>query len=403
MKRFYLSAIILAAVTAGCTKSSIVESSISHMEAIEFDSYAGRIPVTRASNTTIDVLKAVGFQAIAYNSGDYVETYLNEVVTYDTEKGKWTYGDKKIYWPEGSNLDFVAYGSNVNKTATVSKEASVSLVSEFSEASFTYSVPDYVSEQEDLVVAAPWLNHNNKTETGNVVKFDFKHVLSKIGFNIVTNNDYTGENANPVDVTIKNIRLRANMYNKGTVHLLASSPKVVPDPNSLITSYSLFDHNYPSADATEYDENGLLKGFVCHNSTTSVPVYQNIKFNPNKEDYTEVAVPEDDQDAINNRFMMILPAEKIGNVKDTDDIDGDGNRDENVPPYIEVVYQLTGGREEIVRAYLGDYGVTSFAAGKWYEFTLKVSTTAVKFAVKITEGWSVEEDPLKDDSGNDQA
>lgn len=371
------------------------------MEAIEFDSYAGRIPVTRASNTTIDVLKAVGFQAIAYNSGDYVETYLNETVTYDTEKDKWTYGDKKIYWPEGSNLDFVAYGSNVNKTATVSKEASVSLVSEFSEASFTYSVPDYVSEQEDLVVAAPWLNHNNKTETGNVVKFDFKHVLSKIGFNIVTNNDYTGENANPVDVTIKNIRLRANMYNKGTVHLLASSPKVVPDPNSLITSYSLFDHNYPAADASEYDENGELKGFVCHNSTTSVPVYQNIRFNP--ESYTEVRVPEDDQEAIDNRFMMILPAEKIGNVKDTDDIDGDGNRDENVPPYIEVVYQLTGGREEIVRAYLGDYGVTSFAAGKWYEFTLKVSTTAVKFDVKITEGWSVEEDPLKDDSGNDQA
>ena len=406
MKRFYLSAIILAAVTVGCTKSSIVESSTSYMETIEFDSYAGRIPVTKASNTTIDTLKAHGFQAIAYNSGDYVKTYLNETVTYDENAnngdGKWTYGegDKKIYWPEGSNLDFVAYGSNVNKTATVSKEPEVSLVT-MGEASFVYSVPDYASEQEDLVVAVPWINHNNRTESGNVVKFDFKHVLTKIGFSIVTNNDYTGENANPVDVTIKNVRLRATMFNKGTVHLLATSPKVVPDPNAIITSYSLFDHNYPIADAAEYDENGLLKGFVCHNSTTSVPVYQNIKFNP--DNYTEVSVPADDEKAINNRFMMILPAEKIGKVIDTDDIDGDGNRDENVEPYIEVVYQLTGGREEIVRANLGDYGVTSFAAGKWYEFSFMVSTTAVKFDVNIKEGWSVEEDPLKDDSGNGQA
>ena len=85
MKSFYLSAIILAAVTIGCTKSSIAESSASYDETIEFDSYAGRIPVTKASNTTIEVLKETGFQAIAYNSGDYVETYLNETVTYDTE------------------------------------------------------------------------------------------------------------------------------------------------------------------------------------------------------------------------------------------------------------------------------------------------------------------------------
>ena len=405
MKRFYLSAIILTVVALGCTKSSIVESATSYMETIEFDSYAGRIPVTKASNTTIDTLKAHGFQAIAYNSGDYVETYLNETVTYDKTanngEGKWTYGDKKIYWPEGSNLDFVAYGSNVNKTATVSKEASVNLVSDFSEASFVYCVPDYVSEQEDLVVAAPWLNHNNKTETGNVVKFDFKHVLSKIGFNVVTNNEYTGENANPVDVTIKNVRLRATMYNRGSVHLLATSPKVVPDLDSPITSYSLFDHNYPTKDASEYDESGMLKGFVCHNSTTSVPIYQNIKFNP--ENYAEVSVPsKDDEEALNNRFMMILPAETIGKVRDIDDIDHDDNVNENVPPYIEVVYQLTGGREEIVRAYLGDYGITSFAAGKWYEFTFKVSTTAVKFDVNIKNDWSVPEELLKDDSGNDQ-
>lgn len=379
MKRFYLSAIILAAVTIGCTKSSIVESSASYDETIEFDSYAGRIPVTKASNTTIEVLKETGFQAIAYNSGDYVETYLNETVTYDTEMNKWSYGDKKIYWPEGSTLDFVAYGTNAKD-----------LISNFSEASFVYSVPNYVSEQKDLVVAAPWLNHNNKTEAGNVVRFDFKHVLSKIGFNVITNNDASNE----VDVTIKNIRLRANLYNKGTVYLLAETPKVVPDPNSVITSYSLFDHNYPAYDEEELNEDGELKGFICRNSTTSVPIYQNITFDP--ENYEEVSVPTtENTEALNNRFMMILPAATIGTVQDTDDINHNNDRNENVKPYVEVVYQLTGGREETVRAFLEDYGVTGFAAGKWYEFTLRVSTTSVKFDVKITQGWGEPVEPLE--------
>lgn len=382
MKRFYLSAIILAAVTIGCTKSSIVESSTSYDETIEFDSYAGRIPVTKASNTTIDVLKETGFQAIAYNSGDYVETYLNETVTYDPAanngQGKWTYGDKKIYWPEGSYLDFVAYGTNA-----------MDLISNFSEASFVYTVPDDASEQKDLVVAAPWLNHNNKTEAGNVVKFDFKHVLSKIGFNVITNNDPSNE----VDVTIKNIRLRATFYSKGTVYLLAETPKVVPDPNSAITSYSLFGHNYPTYDEEELDEDGELTGFICRNSTTSVPIYQNITFNP--VNYSEVTVPAENTDALNNRFMMILPAATIGEVQDTDDINHNNERNENVKPYVEVVYQLTGGREETVRAFLEDYGVTGFAAGKWYEFTLKVSTTAVKFDVNINQGWGDPVEPLE--------
>ncbi len=378
MKRFYLSAIILAAVTIGCTKSNIVESSTSYDETIEFDSYAGRIPVTKASNTTIDVLKETGFQAIAYNSGDYVETYLNETVTYDTEKNKWSYGDKKIYWPEGSYLDFVAYGTNA-----------MDLISNFSEASFVYTVPDDASEQKDLVVAAPWLNHNNKTKDGNVVKFDFKHVLSKIGFNVITNNDPSNE----VDVTIKNIRLRATFYSKGTVYLLAETPKVVPDPNSGITSYSLFGHNYPTYDEEELDEDGELTGFICRNSTTSVPIYQNITFDP--VNYSEVTVPAENTDALNNRFMMILPAATIGDVQDTDDINHNQDRIENVKPYVEVVYQLTGGREETVRAFLEDYGVTGFAAGKWYEFTLKVSTTAVKFDVKINQGWGDPVEPLE--------
>ena len=181
------------------------------------------------------------------------------------------------------------------------------LISNFSEASFVYSVPNNVSEQKDLVVAAPWLNHNNKTEAGNVVRFDFKHVLSKIGFNVITNNDASNE----VDVTIKNIRLRANLYNKGTVYLLAETPKVVPDPNSVITSYSLFDHNYPAYDEEDLNEDGALKGFICRNSTTSVPIYQNITFDP--ENYEEVSVPTtENTEALNNRFMMILPAATIG-------------------------------------------------------------------------------------------
>jgi hypothetical protein len=168
---------------------------------------------------------------------------------------------------------------------------------------------------------------------------------------------------------------------------------VVTDPNSSVTSYSLFNHNYPAKVAGEYDDNGQLNGFVCHNSTQVTPIYPNMKFNP--EDYEEVDAPATvDQDAVDNRFMMILPAPVIGNVVDVDDINHNGITSETVQPYIEVVYQLTGGREETVRAFLKDYGIESFLQGRWYEFTFNVSTTAIKFDVKITNGWDENEDPL---------
>ncbi len=432
MKRFFLPTIILAVLAVGCVKSNIIESSPSYHETIEFESYAGRIPVTKASNVTIDVIKdeEVGFQAIAYSSGDNSNLYLNERVTYDANagedgQGKWVYGTKKVYWPESSNLDFVAYGLNAQKTGKVSNVEEVKLISDLSEASFIYSVPDSPKEQEDLVVAEPWFNHNNKTEHGNVVTFDFKHVLTKIGFSIYTNNEYTGENANAVDVTIKNISLKGTFYNRGVVHLLAQTPNIEADKtSSYVTSYSLFGHNYRPAvekeegegeeeggegeEGEEGEEEGevkvvLLDGFVCHNTKEIVPIYPNIQFNADEKEYEEVDVPASvDQNALDNRFMMIIPG-TLNRVADVDDINGNGITNEPVDPYIEVVYQLTGGADVITRAYLSEYGITEFEAGKWYEFIFKVSTTAVKFEVDITQGWNTEEDPLGSDEENTES
>lgn len=415
MKRFIIPAIIITALAVGCAKSNIIESAPSYQETIEFESYAGRIPVTKASNVTIDVIKdeEVGFQAIAYSSGDNSNLYLNEKVTYNENagedgQGKWVYGTKRVYWPESSNLDFVAYGLNAQKTGKVSNVEEVKLISDLSEASFIYSVPDSPKEQEDLVVAEPWFNHNNKTEHGNVVTFDFKHVLTKIGFSITTNNEYTGENANAVDVTIKNISLKGTFYNRGVVHLLAKSPNIEADMTlGHVTSYSLFGHNYPDvkapAEGEENEEEVLLDGFICHNTKDIVPIYPNIQFIADEEKYKEVDVPASvDQDDLDNRFMMIIPG-KLNPVADVDDINGNGKTDETVDPYIEVIYQLTGGTDVITRAYLSEYGITEFDAGKWYEFIFKVSTTAVKFEVDITQGWNTEEDPLGEDEENTES
>jgi hypothetical protein len=416
MKRFILPTIILAALAVGCAKSNIIESSPSYQETIEFESYAGRVPVTKATTATIETLQdsEIGFQAIAYSSGNNNQTYLNEKVWFDAKadegKGKWTYGDKKAYWPETTNLDFVAYGLNAKKKGTVTDRNGVStsdvdLISGITEATFTYSVPDAAKEQADLVIAEPWLNHNNIDYGSNKVTFNFKHVLSKIGFSLTTNND----NSNPVNVTIKNVSIKGTFYNKGIVHLLAQTPNITPaDKADYITSYSLFGHKYPKVEVPAEGEEGeeepedvLLDGFVCLNTEDIVPIYPNIQFNADEKKYKEVDVPSTNDAAVADRFMMIIPG-TVGKIDDIDNIDGDAETT-NIDPYIEVVYQLTGGADMISRAFLKDYGITGFDAGKWYEFIFKVSTTAVKFEVDITQGWNTEEDPLGSDEENTES
>lgn len=384
---------MLAAVVVGCTKSSVLETAPSFETPIEFEPYTGKAPLTKATITDLDGLKTSGFHVTGFVHDALAEPYLDKDVTWKTtdeegaslENPLWSYTGI-AYWPAEGSMDFVAYGKNASKKATVNS-ANTDLISltEGSYTEFTYYVPDNVAEQEDLLVAKPFIGQQ-KTDK---VTFDFKHVLSKVGFSVIANND------NNVKITIKNITLNGLFKNSGKVNLLTATPSISSaSTTSTVSSYSLFDHGYSKG--TEGSDN--YAGFVCKSATTAQPVFVNTEFTAG-DMQTDPTADTNASDA--NRYLMIMP----GTVADL-------TTGTKTTPHIEVVYELTEGKEESATIWLTTDGTETgtnweFVGGKAYEFVLKISTSAVGFTVDVND-WSdyfapeVDEDgnPKTDDDGN---
>lgn len=377
---------MLAAVVVGCTKSSVLETAPSFETPIEFEPYTGKAPLTKATITDLDGLKTSGFHVTGFVHDALAEPYLDKDVTWKTTDDEgatltnpfWSYTGI-AYWPAEGTMDFVAYGRNASKTATVNSEnkALISLT-EGSYTEFTYYVPDNVAEQEDLLVAKPFIGQQ-KTDK---VTFDFKHVLSKVGFSVIANNE------NNVNITIKNITLNGLFKNSGKVNLLETTPSISSaNTTTAISSYSLFDHSYSKGTTGT----NTYAGFVCKSSTNAQPVFINTEFTAG-DMQTDPTAAANASNA--NRYLMIMP----GTVADL-------TTGTKTTPHIEVVYELTEGKEESATIWLTTDGTETgtnweFVGGKAYEFVLKISTSVVGFTVDVND-WSDYFAPVKDEEGNE--
>lgn len=376
MKRLIFLAITVVAATVSCTKSGLLESPQTYEDPISFEPYSGKIPVTKATEATLQTMKdTLGFHVTGFlhsDDTDFTSDYLDVDVTF---KNGWGY-DGVAYWPEGASLDFVAYGRLPEGLIDFDTD---------SFTAFTYEVPEDVAEQQDLVVSALKEGQSASTsESGNVVKFQFEHILSRVGFSVKTNNDYNP--LQPVKVTIKQVTLNGTFVNTGKVDLTSSTPKIVseaPTTDNTTTRYSLFDTDYAFGTATGSN----LSGFVTPDTKTAVHIFGNTKFNAG----AGYAEPTETNAADSlDRFMMIMPGQ-VGDLI---------VEDQSVDPYIEVVYQLTGAGEQVARVPLTQIVTTgiedepittevnwTFVAGRAYEFIFTVSTTAIAFDVEM-KTWS---------------
>lgn len=353
--------IALSTVVVGCTKSDVLESSKTFESPISFEPYTGKAPVTKATEATITTIQAegVGFQVTGFLQGttvaatDFTKPYMNKTVTCsDRDKNTWTY-EGAAYWPQEGSLCFVAYGLNASDNFVPTTAGSYT--------NFTYTVQDYVADQTDLVISNII---TGKTISPDPVSVTLNHVLSKVGFSVKTNN---AAEANNVSVTIKNVTLNGKFVNKGTVDLTASTAAITPSTNTadITECYSLFDSEYSKGDTAE-----SLPCFNTGNSTNATPIYASRTFT-NDTDPTKLTLGTAESPNENDRFMMIMP----GTV---------GNLAEDVPPYIEVVYQLTDAEEQVAKVPLvQSTGNWNFLPGTSYEFVFTVSTTAIGFTVKV--------------------
>ena len=219
-KKFFMGIAAMAALTlVSCSSDDLnsLSDNSSKNEAISFDGYLGRSAVavngTRGSVETKEKLKTDGFGVFSTYTGDDQSSFPN----FDNQKvtcpgTKWTYSPLK-FWPTQGKIDFLAYapynydGTNTTLTGT----------------SIGFKVDNKVGNQKDLL----WANAKDQTKenisfTGNKVKFQFAHALSRLGYTVKL---YEDDPSNAT-FTLKKITLAGSadgntgtFYTEGTIDL----------------------------------------------------------------------------------------------------------------------------------------------------------------------------------------
>lgn len=385
MKRFIFSAIALMVAATACTESGIVDMPEFYGNPIVFDTYIGKTPITKADNVDINYLKGldpngnvyasaiVGAQVYAYPCDPDATTLSEDIVDFSSayldgkllwSGGTWQYnvlynGEWVVdepYMPSGKDLAVVAYNLGA-----------MGCVSEVTSRGFNFTVMDQVAQQVDLL-ATP-LTFVSENENGvTQVPIRFYHLLSRVGFKVLSTNSSDAE------IHISSITLRGAFPKNGYVNLTASiaSPAASTDqtssPIDLTENIKPFisplvhdDEAY--AYAYEYslfsaDESFSITSSACvggDNQPGAQPIYGNKKKNNNSFVGNQL-----------NRYMMIMPGEYTH------------------ASSIEVKYRIGDSNEEnFAKVDLNDI---SFAAGKAYEFVLKIATAVIDFSAEVIEG-----------------
>lgn len=377
MKRFLFSVCALAAVVVGCSKSEVLNRPNAEVP-IEFNPYAGRVPVTKAAVADVNTLAADGFQvyAFAYPQGGQVnyqgDPYMNKLVTKPDDT--WVY-EGRAYWPASFLLDFLAYGSNDN----VSHPKKTTKPEEDDLQTINFNVPEVVADQTDLLVATSVLGESYQEGEGKnngVVNLTFSHLLSRIGFSLKT------KDGNTIPVRIESIELSGKFSSAGTVDLADGAtngrPVIVGNtpteqtynllgeggtytgtghPNSGLNLEDLDDariYNNTGLYQVKNEENVNLRDYEM-TVTKEAPIQETLK--------TTLKTNQD------NRYIMLIPATA-----------------EKHEAKITVTYSLPcAATFPPITIDLKKNGI-NFEAGKAYEFKLKVSTNSIEFSVDV-EDW----------------
>ena len=368
MKRFFFSLIALSAAAIGCTQSALVESSDLFGTEITFSPYTGRTPETKAqsivgsggSGDVYGLAEAGGFNVLGFmTKGNTESLYMDKYVDLNSS-GVWDYPGI-VYWPTtdgGATLAFAAYSSNVygadGEMDGVEETEGDDLITWTTNNSvFTYEVPTKVNKQVDLLAA----NYKSglTLATGSDVELEFKHLLSKVGFKLVSNTVSTTEKPLDIDILIKSVKLIGKFPKSGSVNLKSEDVSISPINNNSTVTYELMDID---------TDNEVDGGFIMPTSKTATPIYLSHLIPTSFTESTEYEAHPTATSNANDRYMMIVPHTVTSETADM----------------IEVVYQITGATEKTAQIPL-PVGMV-FNPAHAYEFVLKVSTLSIGFTVE---------------------
>lgn len=205
---FYV--LIAQLVLSGCAGEGVEETSSSSSSEINFDAYLGRNASTRAGVTDIASLKGTDFNSgfgvfARYNhtNGAISSLMDNEHVTWKGDH--WGYTNTR-YWPNEGSVDFYAFAPYLENVELVKDPKS-------NDANPTYIEFISSTSSVDLVWGAKTGKTAPTSQTpDSKVKFQFKHALARLAFDITANQKLE---ENGAVIKIEEMKLYGNSENEG--------------------------------------------------------------------------------------------------------------------------------------------------------------------------------------------
>ena len=194
MKKNLLYMLTAAAMLAGCAKNDVVDSEINKEgNLIGFSTYKNISRGNPVDNNNEFLTKDNAFGVTAFiktgagetpNASPYMGT-TTEGIQIVSDGTKWTYAQTsdQAYWPvNGELLKFYAYSPYANQGDPYTSLSSTSSTAGYPQ--LTYTVPDDVITQRDLLVSVPLLNQTKTSRNADgKLPLTFRHALSCIVFN----------------------------------------------------------------------------------------------------------------------------------------------------------------------------------------------------------------------------
>lgn len=181
---FYV--LIAQLVLSGCAGEGVEETSSSSASEINFDAYVGRNASTRSSVTDMKFLRSgewnAGFGVFArYNHIDGTISSLMDTEHVTWRVDHWGY-DHTRFWPSNGTVDFYAFAPYSPQVRMGSLPPELAGKADINSPNTYIDFPSNLSPV-DLV----WANQPNQTapkSPNSKVKFQFKHALARLSFDI---------------------------------------------------------------------------------------------------------------------------------------------------------------------------------------------------------------------------
>lgn len=376
-KDFLFGMFAMAAFTlVGCSQDEAVND-YSPENAIQFGTYVGRDAQSRASVIDKTALQEAdkGFGVFAYytesdnfNSSSTPNYMWNTHV--NMSGGAWTYSPLK-YWPNNAEekISFFAYAPYRTNDATTSNITT--LPNKDGAPNINFKVNDEVKNQVDLLWAVDntdGLPHTDvtKKDAGERIQFQFKHALSRIGFNVVAmfdnlNGDNTGNadtredngvKPNATTIHVKNVKLVGKFYTFGALSLnngTANEPNWINNTIQIPANERTFE--------LKYDGSNVSNSHFVNDVATNVT---NGKQKLNAEDSYIMVIPQQ-FDSDDNQIKVIVEYD----VTTTDN-------------------NLQDSKVTVSNTIDSGYFKFGFVHGTSYMFNLHIGLTSVCFTADVT-------------------